>query len=342
MNPVPMTRHSSLLLVLLLVALPALAQDGKLVEQAPCRPNPLTYERWLRGYERDYGGEVQEAERLGVAMQPFAALRPQLPAREEFERRRAYQGFECRRITYLSDGLKVTGYLWKPQDTNGRKLPLILFNRGGNRDFGELSPWEQEGFYSYVSNGFVVIGSQYRGVDGGEGREEFGGADVHDVLNLLPLAKGLGYVDMNNVFILGESRGGMETYLALKNGIPVNAAAVVSGEADLIAGGRNRPEMIYAVYRQLIPGFEKRGPELLRERSAVDWPEKINAPVLILHGTADWRTNPRDQALAVAEKLQALNKTYELIMYAQDSHGLPFHWRDRDQRIVEWFKHYLK
>ena len=98
-------------------------------------------------------------------MQPFTALRPLLPSREEFEKRRAYQGFECERITYLSDGLTVTGYLWKPVDTAGRKLPLIVFNRGGNRDFGELSPWEQEGFYSYVSNGFVVIASQYRGVD---------------------------------------------------------------------------------------------------------------------------------------------------------------------------------
>ena len=35
--------------------------------------------------------------------------------------------------------------------------------------------------------GYVVVASQYRGNDGGEGREEFGGADVNDVLNLLPV-----------------------------------------------------------------------------------------------------------------------------------------------------------
>ncbi|MFL6236222.1 MAG: alpha/beta hydrolase family protein [Thermoanaerobaculia bacterium] len=340
-----MPHHTSLLLTLLFLSLTprALAQpDGTLLGSTPCPPRSVSYERWLRGYERGYDGEVAEAARMGVSMQPFAALRPLLPSREEFERRRAYQGFECQRLTYLSDGLRVTAYLWKPKDTAGRKLPLILFNRGGNRDFGELSPWEQEGFYSYVSNGFVVLGSQYRGVDGGEGREEFGGADVHDVLNLLPLARSLGYVDMSNVFLLGESRGGMETYLALKAGIPVRAAAVVSGEADLVAGSRDRPEMIYAVYRQLIPGFSRNGPALLRERSAVDWPERINVPILILHGTADWRTNPKDQALAVAEKLKALGKTCELVMYAGDSHGLPFHWRDRDRRIVEWFRRYIR
>ena len=134
-------------------------RDGTLVEQAPCPPNPRTYERWLRGSERGYNGEVEEAKRIGITMQPFAALAPQLLTREEFERRKAYEGFECRRITYLSDGLRVTGYLWKPKDTAGKKLPLIVFNRGGNREFGRLSPWEEEGFYSYVSNGFVVIGS---------------------------------------------------------------------------------------------------------------------------------------------------------------------------------------
>ncbi|HEX4960933.1 MAG TPA: prolyl oligopeptidase family serine peptidase [Thermoanaerobaculia bacterium] len=339
-------RASLLFAVLLPAALQAqeprpMNRDGTLVEQTACPPYPRTYERWLRGNERGYDAEVEEAKKLGVTMQPFAALAPHLLTREEFERRKAYEGFECLHIIYFSDGLRVTGYLWKPKDTAGKKLPLILYNRGGNREFGRLSPWEEEGFYSYVSKGFVVIASQYRGVEGGEGKEEFGGAEIHDVLNLIPLARSLGYVDMDKTFLLGVSRGGMETYLALKNGIAVKAAAVVSGEADLTASSKDRPEMM-GVYRELIPGYAQRGPELLRARSVIDWPEKINVPILILHGTADWRTSPKDQALALAEKLQTLGKTYELVMYAQDSHGLPFNWRDRDQRIVEWFMRYMK
>jgi dipeptidyl aminopeptidase/acylaminoacyl peptidase len=76
---------------------------------------------------------------------------------------------------YLSDGLQVVGFLWKPQDTVGKQFPLIIFNRGGNREFGKLTPWFHFGFYTYASNGFVVLASQYRGNDGGEGREEYGG-----------------------------------------------------------------------------------------------------------------------------------------------------------------------
>jgi pimeloyl-ACP methyl ester carboxylesterase len=86
----------------------------------------------------------------------------------------------------------------------------------------------------------------------------------------------------------------------------------------------------------------RRADALPAKRRQPYWPEKINVPILILHGTANWRTNPKDQALALAEKLKALGKTCELVMYAQDSHGLPFHWRERDQRIVEWFRRYMR
>src|SRR5260221_10550595 len=41
------------------------------------------------------------------------------------------------RIIYLSDGLKVTGYLSIPKKTG--KYPCIIYNRGGNREFGALN-----------------------------------------------------------------------------------------------------------------------------------------------------------------------------------------------------------
>jgi dipeptidyl aminopeptidase/acylaminoacyl peptidase len=317
--------------------------NGLIVEQTPCTPNPIgTYEQYVEASKSRYGDEVEAARREGFRMEPPASLTARLPSREEFERRKAYMGFECRRIKYLSDGLKVVGFIWKPKNTEGKKFPLIIFNHGGNREFGKLIPWAQFGFYPHVSNGFVVIASQYRGVDGGEGREEFGGADVNDVLSLIPLAKSLGYVDMKNVFVLGWSRGGMETYLALKNNIKVNAAAVGGGLTDLVVVGKKRPTMISEVYKQLIPDFDKRGEELMRERSAVYWADKINVPVLILQGGADWRSDVSSQALAFVQKLQELGKTYELIIYANDDHGVSLNREDADRRIIEWFRRYMK
>ena len=57
--------------------------------------------------------------------------------------------------------------------------------------------------------------------DGSEGRDEMGGADVDDLMDVLPLARSLAYVDTNNLFMYGESRGGMMTYQAVRRGFPV-------------------------------------------------------------------------------------------------------------------------
>ena len=37
---------------------------------------------------------------------------------------------------------------------------------------------------------YVVVGSHYRGNKGSEGKEEFGGSDVNDVINLIPFFEG--------------------------------------------------------------------------------------------------------------------------------------------------------
>jgi len=331
----------------LLLAGQALAQagrpgDGDIVGREPCGPYPYaSHEQYVEAARTGLAGEVEAARREGLRFDTPPDLTRLLLSKAEFDKRKAYVGFECQRITYMSDGLKVVGYLWKPKDTAGKKLPLIIYNRGGNREFGKLSPWAWSGFYEYVSSGFVVVASQYRGNDGGEGKEEFGGADVRDVLNLVPLARGLGYVDMSNLFLFGWSRGGMQALLALKAGIPVNAAAVGGVAADLTGFEEKRPGMV-EVFSELIPDFGARGDEALRERSAVYWPDKIGVPLLILHGGADWRSDAGANALALAQKLGALGRTYELHVYADDDHGIFRNRADGNRRVIAWFKRYMR
>src|ERR1700731_1009869 len=37
--------------------------------------------------------------------------------------------FECLKIVYLSDGLRIAGFIYKPKHIDGGKLPGIIFNR---------------------------------------------------------------------------------------------------------------------------------------------------------------------------------------------------------------------
>jgi dipeptidyl aminopeptidase/acylaminoacyl peptidase len=316
--------------------------DGTIVERADCPARAQgTFEQYIESAKSGLLNHIEAAKKAGIRVELPADTSNALLNREEFERRKAYAGVECQRIKYMSDGLKVVGYIWKPRDAGGKKLPLVIFNRGGNRERSKLSPWMADGFYDFVSKGFVVIASQYRGVDGGEGKEEYGGADVKDVMNLIPLAKSLGYVDMNNVFMFGNSRGGMMTYLALKAGISINAAAVTSGVADLSGNAKDHPDLVTTIYQELIPDFEKRRDDSMRDRSAVAWADKINVPLLLMHGAADMSI-AAGRTLGLAQKLQEAGKTYELVIYAGDGHGLPLNRKDSDKRVIEWFRKHMR
>jgi len=208
-------------------------------------------------------------------------------------------GVRCRRITYGSDGLRVTGFIVEPS-TPGRHR-AVIFNRGGTQAFGAIRTADLVEFAGWALDGYVVVASQYRGIDGGEGREEWGGADVHDVLNLAALARSLPSVDSEALYMYDVSRGGMMTYRALAAGLRVRAAATVGAPADLEAGLTHRPEM-EEVYRDLMPGYATRKAEHLRARSAVHWAESIQTPLLVLHDGADWRVWP-GESLVLATRL---------------------------------------
>jgi dipeptidyl aminopeptidase/acylaminoacyl peptidase len=244
------------------------------------------------------------------------------------------------KIKYMSDGLKVSGYIFRPTALDGKKYPVAIFNHGGNRN--PLVLLELINCYRYLAKkGFVVIAPEYRGNGDSEGKDEFGGADVNDVMNLIPLAGWLPYADTNNVFMYGVSRGSMMTFEAIRNKVAINAAVIDSGVPDVEANGRWRPDMVEHVFKELIPDFDKRASEQYKLRSASLFADQLNTPMLLLHGTADRRADPLD-TLKFAAKLQELGKPYELVMYDRDAHGLPKNQEDAWARIVDWFRKHMR
>ncbi len=246
---------------------------------------------------------------------------------------------QCFRIEYRSDGLRVVGYLVRPRDLASKRFPVIIFNRGGFLDRGKIESFNLVDFTRLAEGGFVVLASQYRGNDGGEGSEELGGADLDDVSNLLATARSLPYADTTNTFMYGVSRGGMMTFLEMKRNLPITAAAVVGAVYDLAAFGVRAPGVL-AEAAKLIPDYAQKGVTALQERSVMNWPDSINAPLLILHGANDEEV-PATEALAFATKFSTLKKPYEMVVYAEDVHEVAGNRRERDARITAWFKRYL-
>lgn len=249
-------------------------------------------------------------------------------------------------ITYLSDGLKIESFAAIPKKEG--KHPAIIYNRGGNRDFGALQLFRAKAkypvayYFSKLANeGYVVIGCNYRGCGKSEGQDEFGGKDVNDVLNLIEVTKELPEVDASKIGMYGWSRGGMMTYLTLTKTDQIKAAAVGGAPADKTI--IDRPDMESYVYADLIPNYWENKEAELKKRSAYFFADKFpkDVPILMLHGNADWRVKST-ASLKLALEFEKHRIPYRLKIFEGGSHGLRKFRTEVDEEVINWFDRYLK
>lgn len=315
------------------------APDGTLLTSTPCPPrSDLSFAQREAEIRAQLAEEKQLAAEEGFVMPDAdaAALRRAIGTPGAHAERAAYVGLECRQIVYASGGLKIAGFLYKPVGKPDRKLPVIIYLRGGNADFGAMKPWTYDGFYDFLKAGYIVLGTQYRGGPGSEGADGYGGADLDDVRALVPLAQSLGYADTENLFLWGGSRGGMQTYMLLRSGFPARAAALRAGSADVRTNGSLRPNLV-EVFRKRIVGYEADPLGTLNARSAVLWADEIKVPMILFHGSADWRVRV-SETLAVAQRLAEAQRDFELHVYAGDDHSLTLNRDHAIARAIAFFE----
>ncbi len=222
-------------------------------------------------------------------------------------------------LTYISEGLKVKGYLAIPNDIdislsnlkdilkcvfNGEilpvaeiscsivakkkdlsavKLPVLIFCRGGIGRYGRVKMnWIEE----FASYGYIVFAPSYRGNEGSEGRDEFGGKDKEEVLTAYRIVSNLPFVNQKNISILGFSRGAINATLTAINTIDIKALILWSGVADLSDTFQERVDL-QKMLKRVIGSTPTRKKELYDARSPVKMVKHIHCPVLLIHGTDD-------------------------------------------------------
>jgi dipeptidyl aminopeptidase/acylaminoacyl peptidase len=260
---------------------------------------------------------------------------------------------DCFRFVYKVAAHWVEGYVLQPKTeakSELKKLPAIIYNRGGNDTASFIGPAAVMMNYSFLAHkGFVVIASQYRGAKVWPadtpfniGQDEYGGKDVDDVLALLPILEGMPNVDSQRIGMMGVSRGGMMTYLAAKNNPKIKAISVVSGFADLLDDARRRPELEKGVLARLIPDYQTNKEAALKARSVVYWPEQLDKkmPVFLIHGGEDARVAV-ENTVKLAELLKQRNHPHKLLLYPKAGHDLAPHWYAARNEIVSWFSEKL-
>lgn len=253
----------------------------------------------------------------------------------------AFQAVQMFSISYLSEGLRIKGYLALPPANPTGVYPGIIFNRGGTGERGALSA---EGAFSYAgvyaSWGYVCLASNYRGQGGSEGNEEWGAGDLLDAMNLYPLMQSLGYVDMNRVGLIGGSRGGMMAYMMLRR-MQEFRAAVTIGAPSMLHRIDPHTYIRKTFARFIAPSANVR--EELEQRSALAWANQLckTTPLLLLHGTGDRRVAP-EHSLMLATELQQCLHPYKLIMYDNADHILAGRREEGNIDIRWWMDTYVR
>jgi len=249
---------------------------------------------------------------------------------------------ELAKIAYASGGLRVTGMLARPKRPG--RFPSVIYNRGGYGSSGVISARQAATQLAAVADrGYVVAASQYRGNAGGEGRDEFGGGDLADVLNLIALLDDMDAADPERIGMWGWSRGGLMTYLALARTERLRAAIAISAMADLADYLARRPEMEQRVFAKLLPADGTLRAAAIEARSPIRWPERLckTTPLLVLHGSADWRVHP-GQALAMASALYEAKHPLRFVLFEGADHGLAEFSGENLRLCHDWLDRYLR
>lgn len=241
---------------------------------------------------------------------------------------------EFKQIQYQSDSVIVEGFVVSPKHL--KNVPIVIFNRGGNRDYSRIDERMLIDWISTISrHGYMVFASQYRY------HEQFGGVDVDDVLKLLEVAKSYPNTDSTKIGMVGWSRGGLMTYLALTKTNEIDCAIIGGAPTNMFDVTEARPP-IDALLAKLIPNYHQNRKTELTKRCPILWPEKLHQTnLLILHGDADTRVSS-EGAKGMSLKLDSLDFQHRLMVIENEGHILNGNKALKDSIIADWLNAYLR
>jgi dipeptidyl aminopeptidase/acylaminoacyl peptidase len=228
-----------------------------------------------------------------------------------------------------TDGLEVPAILYKPdEDLEGRSLPALIMVHGGPtaQYFLNFNMMGQ----ILANQGYVLLQPNVRGSTG-YGREfqdmnlmDWGGGDLEDVARGADYLKSLSYVDNDRIGIFGGSYGGFMTFLAVTKKPELwSAACAWIGISHLKTFyKRSKPHFKYFIRMHM--GDAEKNSELWEDRSALNFIENIECPILIVHGVNDPRC-PVEESRQFRDKLIELGKReeedFEYVEFGEEGHG---------------------
>jgi len=231
------------------------------------------------------------------------------------------------------DGLEIPSYLTIPAGKEAKNLPLLVWVHGG--PFGIRDEYIFDPEVQFIaSRGYAVLQVNYR-ISGGFGLKHYAAgfrqfgqtmqSDLRDGVNKLVQD---GIVDAKRVCIGGGSYGGYATMMGLirdsdiyKCGINIVGVMDLFWWQDLGYTDFNLGDADAATaFLRLVIGNPITDGDMMKANSPRFHADKVNAPVLFIHGVNDRRV-PIVHAESMRDALKSAGKPYEWLVFPDEGHG---------------------
>lgn len=251
-------------------------------------------------------------------------------------------------LSYPSfDGKTIHAVYLKPRVMRlGNPPPAVVIPHGGPdwQSFDDFSPMRQ----ALAEAGFAVLAPNFRGSTGfgreflEANRKDWGGADRKDLIEGVKFLAAKGELDPKRVGITGGSYGGYMTLIALSKSEGEWAAGVEAyGMPDLVQDYELTKDRFGDWYETQM-GTPKTHAELFHDRSAINFLDRIKAPLMIFQGANDTNV-PKAESQLIFDKLKELGVPVEMVVYPDEGHGFTRRKNKTDyyKKTVEFFVRHL-
>jgi dipeptidyl aminopeptidase/acylaminoacyl peptidase len=253
------------------------------------------------------------------------------------------------------DGTKVQYWVMEPVGKkDGSKYPTILNIHGGPSVMwgpGIFSMWHEYQLENSWGYGLVYCNPRGSGGYGDKMKKgnfkNWGTDPMADIIAALEDAmKTNAWIDKDNLFVEGGSYAGYMVAWIVSHDNRFKAANAQRGVYDLTTFmGEGNAWRLVPDHFGGYP-WQKETKAILDFNSPYTYVEKINTPLLIIHGDQDLRTGVI-QSEMLYKSLKILGKPVEYIRYPKEGHeltrsGNPGRMMDHLLRTIEFFERYAK
>ncbi len=222
-----------------------------------------------------------------------------------------------------ADGIPLNGWIIKPRDFDpGRAYPLLLYVYGGPGSQTVRDSWGGSRYLWHqmlVRQGMLVASIDNRGT-GARGRDfkkqvymRLGMLEPADQLAAIRQLTEQSYVDESRIGVWGWSYGG---YLTLMTSLLGEGAVSVA-----VAGAPVTSWELYdTIYTERFMRTPAENPEGYRLGAPLGYADRLEADLLIIHGTADDNVHPQN-TMRMVQTLEEAGKQFRMRLYPGQRHG---------------------